>query len=203
MSINIIVADDDMLITESMKIIFSLDDRFNLLGTASNGKEAIKLCDNNSVDVALLDVRMPVLNGVDATKHIVSKTNTKVLILTTFEEDDYIREAFKNGATGYLLKNNPPSQIMSAIISVYNGHSVLQDSVMNKLTLTDNNEFKLKDLTDREKEVVEAISKGLTNKEIAKNLYISEGTVKNHITSILSKLELKHRTQIAIYYLKQ
>ena len=111
MPINIIIADDDRLITESMNIILQMDDRFKIIGLASNGEEAVTLCRENKVDVALLDIRMPKLNGVQATKRIIDTTDTKVLILTTFDEDEYIKKAFKYGATGYLLKNNPPSEI--------------------------------------------------------------------------------------------
>lgn len=206
--IKIIIADDDKLITESLKIIFDLDDRFDLVGVAENGREAVALCKRKDVDVALLDIRMPVLNGVDATAQIVSNTSAKVLILTTFDEDDFIKKAVHNGASGYLLKKNPPDQIKSAIISVYGGNAVLQDSVLKKIgainleSTQPNDEEKFSLLSERELEIVRAIADGLTNKEIAEKLFLSEGTIKNNVSSILNKLQLKHRTQIAIYYLK-
>lgn len=210
MPINIIIADDDALIRESLKIIFfDLDERFHVVNVAKNGKEAYDICKKEAVDVALLDVRMPILNGVEATaKKIVSDTMVKVLILTTFDEDDYIKNAFLNGASGYLLKNNPPEQIKNAVIAVQGGgNAVVQDVVMEKIkknpTSRNNKEDKLKELTTREKkEIVTLIAKGLTNKEIANQLFISEGTVKNTVSNVLSKLALKHRTQIAIYYLE-
>jgi DNA-binding NarL/FixJ family response regulator len=206
--IRIIIADDDHLITESLKIIFELDDQFELVGAGHTGAEAVKLCLNNAVDVALLDIRMPEMNGVEATKKIVAETNTKVLILTTFDEDDFIKEAFLNGASGYLLKKNPPDQIKNAIFSVYGGNVVMQDSVLRKMgTGANEDDFsgdqKFELLTEREVEIVQAIAKGFTNKEIAEKLYLSEGTIKNCVSSILNKLQLKHRTQIAIYYLKR
>ncbi len=205
MSINIIIADDDALIREALKIIFDMDDRFNVVWLASDGQEAYNICLKEEIDVALLDVSMPILNGVDATAKIVSETSTKVLILTTFDEDDYVKNAFLNGASGYLLKNNPPEQIKNAVLSVHGGNAVVQDVVMEKIKNPSNRskkDVKLKNLTLREKEVVQLIAKGQTNKEIADNLFISEGTVKNTVSSILSKLSLKHRTQIAIYYLE-
>lgn len=203
MAINVIIVDDDKLITESMKIIFGMDDNFNVVATAENGEQAIDLCNKNKVDVALLDIRMPVLNGVEATKIITENTTTKVLILTTFDEDGYIKKAFENGASGYLLKNNPPEQIKNAIVAIIGGNAVVQDVVLEKIKNPEKIKAeRLKDLTEREKQVVQAISEGMTNKEIAAKLFISEGTVKNNVTVILDKLSLNHRTQIAIYYLK-
>lgn len=202
MPIKIIIADDDKLITESMKIILQMDDRFQVIGLAENGEEAVALCREHKVDVAMLDIRMPKLNGVQATKRIIDTTDTKVLILTTFDEDEYIKKAFKNGATGYLLKNNPPSEIINAIIAINGGNVVMQGAVLEKMTVQEaSNTKKLDALTNREIDIVKAIAGGLTNREIASKLFISEGTVKNNVTSILGKLNLKHRTQIAIYYL--
>jgi len=203
MAINVLLADDDRLITESMKMIIELDDRLNVVAIANDGQEAISLCKSNNIDVVLLDIRMPNINGVEATKAIVENTNTKVLVLTTFYEDEYIKKSFEYGAKGYLLKNNPPDIIINAIISVYHGNSVMNSEVMEKLSFSkDNKENKLSDLTNREKEIVIEISNGATNKDIANKLFISEGTVKNNITNILSKLNLRHRTEIAIFYLK-
>lgn len=206
MSVKILIADDDELIRESLKIILNMDEDFSVVATASNGLEAVKACLKADIDVALLDVRMPVMNGVEALKEIVSKCSTKTLILTTFDEDEYIKDALKHGAMGYLLKNNSPEKIKNAIYTVVNGNIVLQDTIINKIishdkenqvNFTKNNKF-----TEREKEIIKLISEGLSNKEIALNLYISEGTVKNYISSILDKTCLNHRTQIAIYYLK-
>ncbi|HAG43622.1 MAG TPA: DNA-binding response regulator [Clostridium sp.] len=206
MSVKILIADDDELIRESLKIILNMDENFSVVATASNGLEAVKACLKADIDVALLDVRMPVMNGVEALKEIVSKCSTKTLILTTFDEDEYIKDALKHGAMGYLLKNNSPEKIKNAIYTVVNGNIVLQDTIINKIishdkenqvNFTKNNKF-----TEREKEIIKLISEGLSNKEIALNLYISEGTVKNYISSILDKTCLNHRTQIAIYYLK-
>jgi len=204
MAIKIIIADDDALIRESLVIFFEMDDRFEVIGTAQNGQEALELCLSNEVDVAVLDIRMPTLNGVDATGKIVSNTETRILILTTFDDDDDIKNVFLNGASGYLLKNSPPEQIKNAVVTIQGGSNVIQDVVMDQLRNPHKNlEEKLKGLTLREKDVVELIAKGLTNQEIADSLFITEGTVKNLVSQILSKLSLKHRTQIAIYYLEK
>lgn len=211
MAIKVLIADDDALIRESLKIILEVDDQIEVVSCVLNGQEAIEGCSQDNIDVALLDVRMPVMNGVEATKEIVEKSDTKVLILTTFDEDEYISQSIKNGAKGYLLKNNSPDKIINAIKTINGGNSVIQEDVLDKIRcqLDDNNVNKdqgnkidISKFTERELEVVKAIAEGLTNKEIALRLFISEGTVKNYITSILNKTKLKHRTQIAIYYLK-
>lgn len=207
MAIKVLIADDDILIRESLKIILGLDDEFEVVGSADNGLEALEKCIREEVDIALLDVRMPVMNGVEAVKEITSKTTTKSLILTTFDEDEYIFKALKNGARGYLLKNNSPEKIKDAIKTVFGGNTVMQDVILDKFTQG----FRSPQLdsipkgaffTERETDIIKAIAEGLSNKEISSKLYISEGTVKNYITSILNKTDLKHRTQIAIYYLK-
>lgn len=204
MSLRVIIADDDALIRDGLRIIFELDERFDLVDVVENGQQAFRVCRDNEVDVALLDVRMPEMNGVEATLKIVSETKTKALILTTFDEDQFISKAFENGASGYLLKNNSADQIKNAVISVAGGNMVVQDVVMSQITNKDKNkrDDKLSVLTNREQEIVGCILEGLTNKEIAETLFISEGTVKNAVSAILGKLELKHRTQIAIYVLK-
>lgn len=209
MGIKLILADDDELIRESLKIILSINEDLEVIGTFKNGEEALNFCVNNDVDVAVLDVRMPIMNGVDATKGIVEESNTKVIILTTFDEDEYITKALKYGAKGYILKNNSPDKIIDTIKMVYNGHSVMQDEVLEKIkvNLDENREIKGSKIdkslfTEREIDIIECISEGLSNKEISNKLYISEGTVKNYISSILNKTSLSHRTQIAIYYIK-
>jgi len=202
--IKILLADDDALIRESLKIIFEYDERFEIVDVVSNGQEAVDVCKEKAVDVAILDVRMPELNGVEATRAIKSETSTRVMILTTFDEDAFIKDAFSYGASGYLLKNSPPEQIKNAVYSISGGNTVVQDLVMEQLNNPNAERLKkLENLTSREREVVEAIAEGLTNGEIAEKLFITEGTVKNSVSNILGKLELKHRTQIAIFYLKE
>ncbi|WML45954.1 response regulator transcription factor [Neobacillus sp. PS3-40] len=207
MKIKVIIADDNSFIREGMKIILNTYDEFDVLDTVNDGKEAFNYCKNHDVDVALLDVRMPNMNGVEATKLIAEQTKTKPLILTTFDDDEFIIDAIKNGAKGYLLKNNDPEQIRDAIKSVYNGNTVMQDIVLEKIksNLQDNKVIELKIdktlFTERELDIMALIAKGQSNKEISKTLFISEGTIANYISSILGKTGLEHRTQIAIYYL--
>ncbi len=133
MKIKVIVADDNSLIREGMKIILSTFEEFEVLATVIDGQEAVKYCEQYTVDVALLDVRMPEMNGLEATKLIRERTSAKCLILTTFDDDAFIEDALKYGASGYLLKNNDPEKIRDAIKTVYNGHHVLQDTVLDKM----------------------------------------------------------------------
>lgn len=203
MSIRIIICDDDKLIRESLKILLPLKGDVEIVGEAENGEEAIDLCVQNQVDVALLDIRMPKLNGVQAVKRIVEKTDTKCLIITTFDEEEYVNEAISYGAKGYILKNSSPEQIIDAINTVYNNNVVLNDSVLDKIHGKQAEPiFKKYDFTEREKEIIVSISEGLSNKEISNKLFISEGTVRNYITNILEKTNLEHRTAIAVNYLK-
>ncbi|MDQ0198947.1 response regulator [Neobacillus ginsengisoli] len=206
MKIKVIIADDNSFIREGMKIILNTYEEFEVLETVNDGLEALAFCKKHEVDVALLDVRMPNMNGVEATKLITEQTKTKPLILTTFDDDEYILDAIKNGAKGYLLKNNDPEQIRDAIKSVFNGNTVMQEVVLEKIkaNLGENKPESKVDIslfTERELDIMSLIAKGLSNKEISKQLFISEGTIANYISSILGKTGLNHRTQIAIYYL--
>lgn len=211
MKIKVIIADDNSFIREGMKIILATFDEFDVVATVEDGREAVTYCEAHEVDVALMDVRMPNLNGVEATKQLTERTRTKTLILTTFDDDEYITDAILNGAKGYLLKNNDPERIRDAIKTVYHGHHVLQDVVLDKIKSglspgkpdkeDKADKFDRSLFTERELDIMALIAKGLANKEISKKLFISEGTIANHITSVLSKTGLEHRTQIAIFYL--
>ncbi|MEC0307798.1 Transcriptional regulatory protein DegU [Paenibacillus sp. GM2FR] len=208
MKIKVIIADDNSFIREGMKIILATFDEFDVVATVEDGQEAVAYCEAHEVDVALMDVRMPNLNGVEATKQLTERTKTKTLILTTFDDDEYITDAILNGAKGYLLKNNDPERIRDAIKTVYHGHHVLQDVVLDKIKSglkpdkeDSGTKFDRSLFTERELDIMALIAKGLANKEISKKLFISEGTIANHITSVLSKTGLEHRTQIAIFYL--
>jgi len=141
MKIKVLIADDNSFIREGMKIILSTYEEFEVLETVNDGQEALDYCKKHDVDIALLDVRMPNMNGVEATKLICEETKTKPLILTTFDDDEYILEAVKNGAKGYLLKNNDPERIRDAIKGVYNGQTVMQDVVLDKAVLKFQNSF--------------------------------------------------------------
>lgn len=227
--IKVLIADDNSFIREGMKIILSSFDEFEVVATVEDGVQAVEYCRAGEADVALLDVRMPNMNGVEAARLIAGQTKTKPLILTTFDDDEYILEAVKAGARGYLLKNNDPERIRDAIKSVCNDHHVLQDVVLDKIKSNLNlatsssapapsavdpavsaapasapagsDRIDRSLFTERELEIMAQIAKGLSNKEISRKLFISEGTTANYITSILNKTGLEHRTQIAIYYL--
>ena len=206
--IKVIIADDSDFVRDGMKIILDVDDDFEVLGCASNGREAIDIAANNAPDVFLMDIQMPVMDGIEATKEIVEKGLGKVLILTTFDDDDLVREALASGAKGYLIKNHTPEHLKQMIKSVYNGTGVMEENILESLTkggdlITGNGAdgFDESGFSPRELEIIKAVADGLSNKEIAEKLFISEGTVKNYITTILSKEGLSHRTALAVYYL--
>lgn len=205
--------DDDYFIRESLKVLLGLDSGITVTGTASNGHEALGLLEAGThADVVLMDIRMPECDGVEGTQLIkVRFPEIQVLMLTTFDDDEYIIQALQNGASGYLLKNVPPERIIQGIKTVHNGDMLIHPDIARKLTgllrptttsLTQN-PIEAYGLTRMELAVAEAISEGLSNKEIAAKLFLSEGTVKNYVTDILGKLSLRDRTQIAIFMLKK
>ncbi|WP_425711910.1 response regulator transcription factor [Fictibacillus sp. Mic-4] len=204
--LRILIVDDDALIRDSLRLILDLEEGMDVVGTAADGEEALAFCKNEQPDIVLMDIRMPNMDGVVCTKKIKeSWPATKVIILTTFKDDDYIKEALKNGAAGYILKNQSSEAIVETVKTVYKGSMVLHPEVASKLScmLTDTKPKKNVhvELTSRELDVLKLVAEGLSNKEIAKELYLSEGTVRNYITRMLEKLELRGRTQLAIYYL--
>jgi DNA-binding NarL/FixJ family response regulator len=208
MAIRVLLADDDELIRSSLKIILEMDREIQVTGTCANGDEAYrKVLAEPGIDVILMDIRMPVCDGVLATKKILElRPEVKIIILTTFDDDEYIFEALKNGAKGYLLKNVSPDRIMEAIKVVYNGSMLIHPDAAQKLSgmLRKGRAPLLESygLHDVDINIVKLISDGCTNKEIADKVFLSEGTVKNKISEILDKLQLRDRTQIAIFYLK-
>ncbi len=205
MGIKIVLADDDSLIRESFKIMLSYDEHIEVINAFGDGMDAIEYCGREKVDIALLDVRMPRVNGIQATREIVKRSDTKVIILTTFDEDEYIGEAMKCGAKGYILKSSESSMILDTIKDIY-----LEDLMYKSIDWSDKDVFiekifqnkeELLNFTRKEKEIVKEIASGLTNKEIAKKLFISEGAVKRYINSILNKTGFARRIQIAMFYL--
>jgi len=209
--IKVIIADDSDFVRDGMKIILDVDDDFQVLGCASNGREAIEIAEKEAPDVFLMDIQMPEMDGIEATKEIVSRGLGKVLILTTFDDDELVRQALAGGAKGYLIKNHTPEHLKQMIKSVYNGTGVMEGSILESLTSDSSIQssaaagadggFNPEGYSERELDIVKAVAEGLSNKEIAAKLFISEGTVKNYITSILSKENLSHRTALAVYYL--
>jgi DNA-binding NarL/FixJ family response regulator len=154
-----------------------------------------------------MDIQMPQMDGIEATKEIVSRSLGKVLILTTFDDDDLVRQALAAGAKGYLIKNHTPEHLKQMIKSVYNGTGVMEENILESLTGSASQQsssaagFDGSVFSARELEIIKAVADGLSNKEISEKLFISEGTVKNYITTILSKEGLSHRTALAVYYL--
>lgn len=202
--IKVIIADDSDFVRDGMKIILETDGEFEVLGSASNGHDAIEIARKNKPDVFLMDIQMPGMDGIEATRIIVEEGLGKVLILTTFDDDDLVRQAIAAGASGYLIKNHTPEHLKQTIKSVYNGVSVMEENLLCSLTDADSRlgkGFDESGYTERELEIVRAVAEGLSNKEIASKLFISEGTVKNYITTILAKEGLSHRTALAVYYL--
>lgn len=211
--IRVMIVDDQGLIRDGLKMILSLSEDIEVVGEAVNGEEAIDMLSRVNPDVILMDIRMPVLNGVEATKIIKEKfSEVKILILTTFNEDEYIFEGLKYGADGYMLKDVKSDEIIKAIKEVYKGNVLLQPEIATKVVrafnnisnhneIDDNREIKksIKNLTPRELEISNLVADGKSNREIGKVLFITEGTVKNHLTRILGKLELRDRTQLALY----
>lgn len=212
--IRLLIADDDPFIRESLKMILELDPQIQVEGVCTNGEEAFRFVqENERVNAVLMDIRMPVCDGVEGTKRIAAlKPGIPILILTTFDDDAYIVEALKNGARGYLLKNIAPDRIIEGLKAVFQGSMLIHPDIAKKLAFflqpvakpQDDGKRSLAEygLTASEQQIVEKIAEGLSNKEISQQLFLSEGTVKNYITEILSKLDLRDRTQIAIFYLK-
>lgn len=213
--IKVVIVDDDSFIRESLKVLVGLDAEIEVVGSAGDGYEALALLQQlPHADVILMDIRMPNCDGVEGTRCIkTSFPQISVLMLTTFDDDEYIIEALRNGASGYLLKNIPPDRIIQGIKTVHEGNMLIHPDIARKMAgflqpasrpETGQGQVSLESygLTKAELAVVMSIAEGLTNKEIAGKLFLSEGTVKNYITDILSKLGLRDRTQIAIFYLK-
>lgn len=214
--INVFIIDDQEIIREGLKMMLSLyDTEIRIIGEAKNGKEGLNLISSikDSIDIVLTDIKMPVLDGVAFTK--IAKElfpQIKVIVLTTFNEDEYILNSLKNGAYGFLLKDSKSDELISAIKSVNKGNLLLTGNVANKLpTLllhskeTDNkvilNQDNLIDkLTNREVDIASLVSRGLSNKEISSQLFLTEGTVKNYVTKILDKLNLKSRVELTLFF---
>ncbi len=206
--IRVLLVDDQNLIRSGLKVVLQTEPDIEIVGEASDGQSAIEKVEILMPDVVLMDIYMPVMDGVTATKIISERfSGVKVLVLTTFDEDEYVADALRCGAMGYLLKDMPTEELAGAIRTVSKGYTQigpgLVEKIMAKLTVsTPSTPPSLppgwSELTPREKEILKLIAAGLTNKEIAKTLFITEGTVKNHVTNILHRLNVRARTQAAI-----
>lgn len=203
--IKVLIADDDIIVREGLKLIISSQEDMRVCGEAENGKTALELARELRPDVALLDIRMPECDGITAAENMLAEGLCAPLLLTTFDEEDFILRALKSEICGYILKNSPAERIIGAIRAVKAGGTVFQEDILRyvreKITPTSGGEI-FSELTPREIEVVRLISEGLSNQQIAERLFLSHGTVRNHISTILEKTGLEHRTQIAVAWLK-
>lgn len=205
--IRVLLVDDQSIIRQGLKALLELEPDLQVVGDAENGQSAIQQVEALQPDVVLMDIRMPVMDGIAATRSICQRyAGTKVLVLTTFDDDAYVAEALKVGASGYLLKDMPSEELAAAIRAVHKGYAQLGPGLVQKviskvptrMAQSGNLPPGLTELTPREWEVLRLIATGASNHEIADSLYISEGTVKNHVTNILRRLNLRDRTQAAI-----
>jgi DNA-binding NarL/FixJ family response regulator len=203
--INILLVDDQNLIRQGLKALLELEPDLKIVGEAENGQIALDRVKELTPDVVLMDIRMPVMDGVTATKEISQRfPHVNILVLTTFDDDTYVSAAIEYGAKGYLLKDTPSEEIAAAIRAVHLGYTHLAPGMMEKVIANRIERVpvtlppELAELTPRELEVLKSIAVGANNREIAQQLYISEGTVKNHVTNILNRLNLRDRTQAAI-----
>jgi DNA-binding NarL/FixJ family response regulator len=201
--IKVLIVDDQELIRASLSIVLGAETDFEIVGVAEQGQMAIELTKQLAPDIVLMDIHMPLMNGVEATAHIKKEfPHVKVMILTTFEELEYVRDALASGAEGYLLKAIHPKDLAAGIRLVHHGGTLITQEIAKQLItqwinpvepvkeVRRNNNFSL---TEREVEVLEELSNGSTNREIARKLYLTEGTVKNYISNIYSKLEVTGR----------
>lgn len=208
MTIKVVLADDQALVRSGFRMLIDACDDMQVVGEANNGKEALDMLIRTPADVVLMDIRMPVMDGVEATRRIVDqKLSAKVLVLTTFDLDEYVFAALKAGASGFLLKDARPADLLNAIRNVAAGEAVMAPSATKRLLehivpiLPDQpgvDDERLAVLTDREREVLVEVAKGATNAEIGARLYMAEGTVKTHIGRLLSKLQTRDRVGLVL-----
>ena len=210
--IRVLLADDDPIIVQGLTMIIGSNEGFELVGAATDGREAVRLAREARPDVAVLDIRMPFMNGIEATAVILKEGLCAPLLLTTFDEPELIAEALMTGAKGYILKNSPAERILSAIRAVAEGGTVFAPDVISyiqdmiKAPARPGGEAQpdvFQELTPRELEITALVAEGLSNSQIAERLFLADGTVRNHISTILEKTGLEHRTQIAVMYFKR
>lgn len=210
--ITVMIADDQELIRESLELLISSDPRFKVVGTAKDGREIVDLALELTPDVILMDIRMPEINGLECVRLIKQQNSEiRIIILTTFDDDQYVYDAVKHGADGFLLKGISKNDLLSSIVTVFSGGTSVDPQTAQKIfslfgrlanssfrALQDSHEnFKM--LTVQELRIMQLIGKGCSNKEIMQEVNYSEGTVRNYISNILKKLDLRDRTQIAIF----
>lgn len=195
----IIIVDDDDLIRESLTLTLSLEDDIDIVGEAIDGSEAIALCKQVQPDIVLMDIRMPNIDGIGATRLITERfPNIKIMMLTTFADKANIQQALTAGAAGYLLKTDETELMASKLRTLMSGSGVLDSNVLKQLIRPISP--KIEQLSTRERDITRLIAQGLTNKEIASQLFLSEGTIRNKVLIIMDKLDVNNRTQLAVAY---
>ncbi|GAB3260543.1 transcriptional regulator [Arthrobacter pigmenti] len=209
--IRVLLVDDQALVRSGFAVMLSVEDDIEVVGQAGNGREAVEFAASRDVDVVLMDVQMPELDGIEATEQIVTAGRGKVVILTTFERDDYLFDALRAGASGFLLKNADPDELVGAVHAVAEGHALLAPEmtvrVIEKLTEHRQQDQApaarglelLERLTEREREVLQHMARGLSNAEIARTLFLSETTVKTHVSNLLGKIQTRDRVQAVVF----
>lgn len=204
--IKVMIADDDIIVREGLKMIISSQEDMEISGEAENGNSAVRIARSVRPNVALLDIRMPERDGISAAEQMLSEGLCAPLLLTTFDEEDFILRALKSDICGYILKNSPAERILNAIRVVNAGGTVFQEDILkyvrNKISGIGKPEL-FRELSERELDIVRLIAEGLSNRQISERLFLAEGTVRNHISTILEKTGLEHRTQIAVMWLKK
>jgi len=210
-NVRVLVVDDDKLVTASLKTILEADNDIEVVGTGNSGKQAVDMYFTLKPDVLLMDIRMDGMTGIEAAETIIKRdSKARILFLTTFSDDEYIVKAFRIGAKGYILKQNFES-INSSVKAVYMGQRVFGDEIITKIPIllndsaekdTGKSRMNNFNLSQREIEIITQVANGLSNREISEMLFLSEGTVRNYISAILEKLNLRDRTQLAIFYYK-
>ena len=208
MIIKVVLVDDQAMVRAGIRMILEAEADIKVVGEAIDGAKGIEAATSLKPDVVLMDIQMPVINGLEATRRILQTPDnkTRVLILTTFERDDYVFEALRAGASGFILKNAPPEDLIEAVRVIAEGNALLAPSVTKRIIkefarrpVRQKEKDKLSDMTDRELEVLRLIAKGKTNAEIASDLFVGEATVKTHISNLLTKLDLRDRVQAVVY----
>ncbi|PAE20374.1 DNA-binding response regulator [Bacillus sp. 7504-2] len=195
----VLIVDDDPLVCQSLQLLLGKEHDLQVIHIAMNGQEAMELCQNEQPDVILMDIQMPVVNGIESTKRIKEQwPSIQIMMLTTFRDEKNIRLALNAGAAGYLLKSASIENMAQQIRALKAGSTILDADVLK--TITEPDKAALEGLTEREADIVELIAQGFSNKEIAEQLFLSVGTVRNMLSVILDKLEFRDRTQLAIYY---
>lgn len=203
--IRVFLVDDQVIIREGLRVLLGLEPDLEVVADAENGQKAIEIITNldRLPDVILMDIRMPIMDGVTATGRLMrSYPSLKILVLSTFDDQQYIGDALRAGACGYLLKDTPSEELAAVIRSIDRGYTQFSPGILQKIVSQSSGSTlpsELLSLTMRERDVLKLIAAGASNREIAQQLFISEGTVKNYVTSILNQLQLRDRTQVAIF----